>query len=541
MDQWLRPVFQRTRTPVQGPPTDCSDDIHEADDSMSRLRPSSRVSSYINSRSSSAAVVNTPDTFRHIRIPENVYHKPSGNQMAETLKVVMMTRNLMDPVPVEYNTCILHVLEAYHDLQEQLDARDREIEELRSGHTRDVQDFENLAERWMSKEKDYQKELKSLEVLLSKKEGGMEDVSMARTQSVVHGSQRAADIFEDGLDKIKKNSLRYSSGGGSSAADWNAEQPDKVLDKSAISGSTSHRAKHGDADIEKPVRPPSRINSVKKRRTTIHVATNEQYDLTKAQLDAFERKHAEEEMGVIFDSSTESDDTSLRSISGVIFSPSQHTLVRSDFKEKPLPEIPRCRSEPVQVEMPEGVPWVELGSAGMPLNARKGFSFRPGDDTPNILYETSKDTIRGQRNCIEHLANPSRLSTVMTNDEVIVTPQVTLRSKLKSLKRGSVSASTSPGQDPNYLTSPHQWVVKKGMERGDSSSSIITAVRDNSGRSDSGRPKTVKHETAVMAAVRAIAASNKSAQAPAERVQPQEFYTREGLPFKEEISETSAS
>jgi hypothetical protein len=67
--------------------------------------------------------------------------------MAESLKVVMMTRNLMNPVPVEYNTCILHVLEAYHDLQEQLDARDREIEELKLGYTRDVRDFENLAER----------------------------------------------------------------------------------------------------------------------------------------------------------------------------------------------------------------------------------------------------------------------------------------------------------------------------------------------------------------------------------------------------------
>jgi hypothetical protein len=68
--------------------------------------------------------------------------------------------------------------------------------------------------RWRLKEKDYQKDLKSLEILLSKKEGGMEDVSLARTQSIVHGSQRAADIFEDGLDKIKKNIARYSSGGG---------------------------------------------------------------------------------------------------------------------------------------------------------------------------------------------------------------------------------------------------------------------------------------------------------------------------------------
>jgi hypothetical protein len=241
------------------------------------------------------------------------------------------------------------------------------------------------------------------------------------------------------------------------------------------------------------------MNSLKIKRTTSHLAANKQDGLTKAELDAFERKHTEEEMGVIFDSSTESDDTSLRSMSGVVFSSSQHTPVHSDFKEKPLPEIPRCRSEPVQLDMPDGVPWEELGSAGMPSNLRKSFSFLPGDDTPNMLHKASKDIIRGQRNGIEPLANPSRLSTVMTNNQTLDTAEVTLKSKLKTLKRGSVSASTSPGQDPNYPTLRHQLDVKKGMERGGSSSSIITAVRNNSGRSDSGRSKTIKHETAVMA------------------------------------------
>lgn len=67
--------------------------------------------------------------------------------MAETLKVIMMTRNSMDPVPVEYNTCILHVLESYNDLQEMLAVKEGEIEEIKGRHTKDIREFDGMAEQ----------------------------------------------------------------------------------------------------------------------------------------------------------------------------------------------------------------------------------------------------------------------------------------------------------------------------------------------------------------------------------------------------------
>lgn len=67
--------------------------------------------------------------------------------MAETLKVIMMTSNLMESIPVEYNTCILHVLEAYNDLQEMLAVKEGEIEEIKGRHTKDIRDFDSMAEQ----------------------------------------------------------------------------------------------------------------------------------------------------------------------------------------------------------------------------------------------------------------------------------------------------------------------------------------------------------------------------------------------------------
>lgn len=66
--------------------------------------------------------------------------------MAETLKTVMMTRNLMESVPVEYNSCIMHVLEAYNDLEVKIVVKEREVEEIRERLERDIREFEGMAE-----------------------------------------------------------------------------------------------------------------------------------------------------------------------------------------------------------------------------------------------------------------------------------------------------------------------------------------------------------------------------------------------------------
>jgi len=148
--------------------------------------------------------------------------------MVEMLKVVMMNQSSMEPVPIQYNSCILHVLEGYYDLRIQLQyvhsiflwprrswhlryaqlirilrSKDEAIELLKQTHTRNIHDFEELASAWHLKEKDYQVEVKRLEVLLSKT-GGLESVSMARSDSVIHGSKKASEIIKSGIGTIKQ-------------------------------------------------------------------------------------------------------------------------------------------------------------------------------------------------------------------------------------------------------------------------------------------------------------------------------------------------
>jgi len=86
--------------------------------------------------------------------------------MAETLKVVMMNQRSTDPVPIAYNACILHVLEAYQDLSTELVKKENFLEDLKLSHTKDIHDFEALATQWEMKERDYKTEMKKLEVLL---------------------------------------------------------------------------------------------------------------------------------------------------------------------------------------------------------------------------------------------------------------------------------------------------------------------------------------------------------------------------------------
>ena len=189
MADWLRPVFTRTRTPTE-------EQVNETEEKTSRLRPTSRVSSHMSLH------LSTP--------PENVYQKPATNQMAEMLKVVMMNQGSLNPVPVQYNSCILHVLEAYQELEAQIHAKTLAIGHLKQSHAKDVMHYKALAGQWEQREKDYQTELKKLEVMLSRTEGVMtEEFTMARSSSNIHGSRRVADCVKDGLRGIKTRDVGH--------------------------------------------------------------------------------------------------------------------------------------------------------------------------------------------------------------------------------------------------------------------------------------------------------------------------------------------
>jgi chromosome segregation ATPase len=152
--------------------------------------------------------------FFNFRNPESVY-KPSRDQMAEMVKVVMMNQDTIAPIPVQFNSAILHVLEAYQELREELSKNEAAIEELKQSHAKDINDFEALAKHWENKEKDYKTELKNLEVLLSRTEGGMEKVTLARTKSTVHGSVKASESIGSMISTIKeRNAARHSRNRG---------------------------------------------------------------------------------------------------------------------------------------------------------------------------------------------------------------------------------------------------------------------------------------------------------------------------------------
>ena len=133
--------------------------------------------------------------------------------MAESLKVVMMNQSTLLSVPVEYNSCILHVLEAYQEAREELLKKNEEMEELKKDHEKDIKEFEELATQWEFKERDYKAEMKKLEVQLSKTENGMEKVTLARTKSTVYGSKKIVEAVGRRVSTIKeRNAARNSKG-----------------------------------------------------------------------------------------------------------------------------------------------------------------------------------------------------------------------------------------------------------------------------------------------------------------------------------------
>ena len=214
MADWLRPVFARTRSSLQiaslsspadkpDKPLNLNDDVQEDELNIGgRPQPVSRVFSSPGLPSIEVPSL-APEAFPRLLNPENSYHRPGCDHMAETLKVVMMTQDSIQPVPIMYNSHILHLLEAYQNSQEQLAKKLHIIEEIKDAHAQDIQDFESLSAKWEAKEKDYKAEVKRLELMLAKTEGGMESVVMARSKSKIHGSKKFSESLGRGFGTIK--------------------------------------------------------------------------------------------------------------------------------------------------------------------------------------------------------------------------------------------------------------------------------------------------------------------------------------------------
>lgn len=154
---------------------------------MPRQKDSSRVSSFLGFGRHPSHLDTTSglDIFSHVRDADQTWHNPSPDQVAETLKVVMMTRNNLDPVPVQYNSCILQLLEEYQDLQGTLKEKDKFLDKLILHHDKEVQDLKQVIHQLEETMDSYKIEIKNLEILVATGQCGLDVVTLARSQSII--------------------------------------------------------------------------------------------------------------------------------------------------------------------------------------------------------------------------------------------------------------------------------------------------------------------------------------------------------------------
>ncbi|RDW59983.1 hypothetical protein BP5796_11589 [Coleophoma crateriformis] len=510
MTEWLRPKFQRT-------PSSFLDEVPCDVDRPDRVRASSRVSSYLGLSRPPTPSVPPTDIFGS-KAPHVVYEKPSVDQMVETLKVAMMTKDSMEALHPQYNSSILHTLEAYSDMKEQLDEKGRIIEELKQGHTKERKQFEERAASWRAKEEDYKLEMKHLEVLLANTEGGMEKVSMARTHSMLHTESRDRAITprvrspETLAVRVNLRNRRNLSKG----LQRTMQPPSSPqIDRQNTPGIDIHNERGLQLDdMEKFSRSP------------LQNPDNLELGLIPVNSNASGQEHIETDLGIVFESS----DSSTSASDSMGSSYSRKTM------EKPLPAIPFTSTTSkgtfsflddalYEVQLPSS-PWVEVTPADQNFPSRKGFSYRPGDDSPELFSTAELPRARAKP---APASGPRRLGRSDTlqrsqrdlSSEVVKTTHVAKPRRARPHTLNSTSGAQS-GQSGTLHSrdSSSDYDVSRGNS---STSSIVTAIRDNSGRSSaasasqtpSNHPRLNRHagssETAAIAAARAVASRSGSA------------------------------
>lgn len=121
-----------------------------------------------------------------VKAQDRVWHNPSLCQMVEALQVTILTHGVLSPIPVQYNSYVLHLIEGFDNIQEKLDVANTALAEIRLDRDHALEDVKKIAEEWSSREAQFKKEVKRLEVLLAKTSSdGLETVTLARTDSAV--------------------------------------------------------------------------------------------------------------------------------------------------------------------------------------------------------------------------------------------------------------------------------------------------------------------------------------------------------------------
>ena len=121
-----------------------------------------------------------------VREQDRIWHNPSPEQMIDALAVAMMTKPVLGPVPIKYNANILHLMEGFGKLQRDTASLQTELDDVKCGRLRDLEQFRGISDEWLVREAQYKAEIKRLEVIISRtSRDGLEAVALARTTSLV--------------------------------------------------------------------------------------------------------------------------------------------------------------------------------------------------------------------------------------------------------------------------------------------------------------------------------------------------------------------
>jgi hypothetical protein len=248
--------------------------------------------------------------------------------------------------------------------------------------------------------------------------------------------------------------------------------------------------------------------------------------LTQSHLEALEQQQFEEQHGASFGSSTSCTGTNPSSQGkgsglGVGFG------LGIDIHDKPLPGVPQSHFLNMEAKsssrlVPDISERFRTGpEEEPPIVDLVGFSFNPGDDTSILAQEAKHEVKRKKRKEAGVYARPNRspIASIVSQQHSESSPTADTPPRpmsetpvQKQIRKSIAIANAAIARETQESDSPR---------RDDSISSIVTAVRDNSGRSSttgsirnsqSGRQRldrsTGNSSEAVTAAVRALAAMN---------------------------------
>ncbi|KAI1462504.1 hypothetical protein F4805DRAFT_474421 [Annulohypoxylon moriforme] len=150
---------------------------------------------------SHGSLASNSDASLLVRKQDKIWYKPSLNQMVEGLQVAIM--GLLQPIPIEYNSYILHLIEGFVDAQERIHKVDIARAEAKYSLEHHLENFKAVADEWLEREHQYKTEIKRLEVLLSRtSRDGLEAVALARTNSVIDRNGPQAKQFVSRLRRL---------------------------------------------------------------------------------------------------------------------------------------------------------------------------------------------------------------------------------------------------------------------------------------------------------------------------------------------------